>query len=70
MREEYDFSDGIKNLYVKPQKTSITIRIDTETVDYFKKLSAETSLPYQTLMNAYLTDCAVKKRKLSLVWDN
>ena len=70
MREEYDFSDGVKNPYVKPQKTSITIRIDTETVDYFKKLSAETSLPYQTLMNAYLTDCAVKKRNLSLVWDN
>ena len=38
MRDEYDFSGGIKNPYVRQQKTTVTIRLDTATVDYFKKL--------------------------------
>ena len=70
MRDEYDFSNGNKNPYVKPQKTTITIRLETKTVDYFKSLSSEVNIPYQTLINSYLTDCASKKRKVSIVWDN
>ena len=69
MREEYDFSSAVKNPYAKPQKTSVTIRLDTATVDYFKALSAEVNMPYQTLINAYLSDCAAKKRKLVIAWD-
>ncbi len=68
MREEYDFSEAEKNPYVKPQKTTITIRLDKTTVDYFKKLAEESSMPYQTLINAYLNDCVSKKRKPLLVW--
>ncbi len=68
MREEYDFSKGIKNPYAKPEKTSITIRLDKSTVDYFKSLSDEANMPYQTLINAYLTDCAHKGLKPSLTW--
>ena len=68
MREEYDFSDGVKNPYVRAQKTSITIRLDKSTVDYFKNLSEEVNIPYQTIINAYLADCAAKRRKPSLVW--
>jgi predicted DNA binding CopG/RHH family protein len=68
MREEYDFSNGAKNPYVKPQKATVTIRLDKATVDYFKKLSEEVNMPYQTLINAYLADCATKRRKPTLVW--
>ena len=68
MRDEYDFSEGIKNPYVRPQKTSVTIRLDTTTVDYFKGLSEEVNMPYQTLINAYLADCAAKRRKPVLAW--
>jgi uncharacterized protein (DUF4415 family) len=68
MREEYDFSNGIKNPYVKAPKTTVTIRLDKATVDYFKKLSEEVNMPYQTLINAYLADCATKRRKPTLVW--
>lgn len=68
MREEYDFSEGIKNPYVRPQKTTVTIRLDKTTVDYFKRLSEEVSMPYQTLINAYLADCAARQRKPVLTW--
>ena len=56
MREEYDFSDAVKNPYVKPAKATVTIRLDKATVDYFKSLSEQVNMPYQTLINSYLED--------------
>ena len=47
MRAEYDFSNAVKNPYVKPRKTAVTIRLDPATVEYFKSLASEVSLPYQ-----------------------
>ncbi len=69
MREEYDFSEGIRNPYVKTPKATVTIRLDLATVEYFKSLSEEVNLPYQTLINSYLADCAAKKVKPSLSWN-
>ena len=68
MRDEYDFTDAVKNPYVKPAKTAVTIRLDKATVEYFKGLSEEVNLPYQTLINSYLADCAAKKVKPSIDW--
>ena len=62
MREEYDFSQGIKNPYTGQQKTCVTITVDRETMDYFRRLSAETGIPCRTLMGSYLTDCAARRR--------
>ncbi len=66
MRELYDFSKmkGRKNPYVKHLKQSVTMRLDRDTVAYFKSLAEETGVPYQTLINLYLRDCAVNRRKL------
>jgi len=69
MRAEYDFTNAVKNPYVRPKKTAVTIRLDAATVDYFKSLSSEVALPYQTLINSFLTDCAKRKVKPSIVWD-
>ena len=69
MRAEYDFSNAVKNPYVRPKKTAVTIRLDQATVDYFKSLSAEVALPYQTLINSFLTDCAKRKVKPNIVWN-
>ena len=69
MRAEYDFSKAVKNPYVKPKKTAVTIRLDQATVDYFKSLSSEVSLPYQTLINSFLTDCAKRRVKPNIVWN-
>jgi hypothetical protein len=68
MRDEYDFSDAIKNPYAKRLKKSITIRLELSTVAYFKGLAEELELPYQSLINLYLRDCAASKRKLKLTW--
>ena len=70
MREHYDFSKmkGRRNPYVKYLKQPITIRLDKETIEYFKQLANETEIPYQTLINIYLRDCAVNERKLHMEW--
>lgn len=63
MKTHYDFSTGIKNPYAKRLKKQLTIRLDTETISYFQALSRELALPYQTLMNMYLRDCAATRRR-------
>lgn len=68
MREHYDFSEAIKNPYVGLIKKPITIRLDTPTVEYFKKMSEEVGMPYQNLINLYLRDCAENQRKLKMRW--
>ena len=68
MREEYDFSNARKNPYAKRLKQQITINIDSGTIDYFKSQSESAGIPYQTLINLYLRDCAASKRQLKLSW--
>ena len=70
MREHYDFSKmkGKKNPYIRYLKQPVTMRLDTDSVDYFKSLSEESGIPYQTLINLYLRDCAINKRKLTMQW--
>ncbi|MGD0898600.1 MAG: BrnA antitoxin family protein [Thermoguttaceae bacterium] len=59
---------GRKNPYARLLKEPITIRLDRDTVAYFKRLAAKTGLPYQNLINLYLRDCALRRRELSLDW--
>lgn len=70
MRKEYDFSKSINNPYAKKLKTQITIRLDSETIAYFKKLAEETDIPYQKLINLFLRDCAQNKSRPSIKWSN
>lgn len=68
MKKEYDFSGGRANPYASRLKTRVTIRLDARTVDYFKGLAEETGIPYQTLINLYLGDCATSGRRLEMNW--
>ncbi len=68
MRDNYDFSKGKKNPYAKRLKKQVTIRLEEETIAYFKNLAEEVGIPYQTLINLYLRDCATKSRKLAMEW--
>ena len=68
MRKHYDFSKAKRNPYARRLKKQVTIRLDQETIQYFKDLSDELGIPYQTLINLYLSDCAAKSRKLSMDW--
>lgn len=70
MRDEYDIKNlnPRKNPYAKHLKKQITININSDTVDYFKRQSELSGIPYQTLINLYLSDCAANKRELQLTW--
>lgn len=57
-----------KNPYAKKLKKQITINIDNRIIEYFKEQAQETGIPYQTLINLYLADCADHNKKLTLSW--
>ena len=68
MKDRYDFTKGRPNPYAKLLKKPVTIRLDASTVAYFKALAEESDIPYQTLINLYLRDCATHQRRLNLHW--
>ena len=68
MKKEYDFSKSRKNPYAKQLKRQVTIRLDTMAVAYFKQMAAELGMPYQNLINLFLRECALQKRRLSIQW--
>ena len=68
MREEYDFSTSTRNPYAKKLRKAVTIRLGVDIIEYFRTISEETGIPYQTLINLYLRDCAQSKRRLDLKW--
>jgi uncharacterized protein (DUF4415 family) len=70
MRSEYDFSRSVANPYVNKLKKQISIRIDNDTIEYFKTLAAQTAIPYQSLINLFLAECASKELKPSVLWQN
>jgi predicted DNA binding CopG/RHH family protein len=66
MRQEYDFSKSVRNPYLARAKKQITIRLDEGTIEYFKALAEEKGIPYQSLINLYLRECAESAKKLEL----
>jgi uncharacterized protein (DUF4415 family) len=68
MRKHYDFSNARKNPYAAQLKKSVTIRLDEGSISYFKGLAEETGIPYQSLINLYLKDCAATQKRLNLAW--
>ena len=68
MRERYDFSNSTPNPYPRRMKQQITIRLDQDTVSYFKAMADEKGIPYQSLINLYLRDCATSQRELRVEW--
>ena len=71
MKQEYDIKNlnPRKNPYAKQLKRQITINIDGNTIDFFKEQSQDVGIPYQTLINLYLRDCAMNQRKLNMTWN-
>ena len=68
MKRKYDFSKARRNPYAAKLKRPVTIRLDEATIDYFKSLSTDSEIPYQTLINLYLRECAATKRQLVMEW--
>ncbi len=59
---------GKRNPYAKQMKKAVSLRLDESVLEYFKNLAEETGIPYQTLINFYLLDCAEVKKKLKIKW--
>jgi len=68
MKKNYDFSTGKRNPYAKKLKKQVTIRLDEGTLEYFKDLADDTGIPYQTLINLFLRDCAEERKRPSMKW--
>jgi predicted DNA binding CopG/RHH family protein len=68
MRKEYDFSNAKPNPYIKKLRKQISIRLDIDTIEYFKKKAEETGIAYQNLINLYLADCAAHSRNIHIAW--
>ena len=68
MRKQYDFSASRKNPYAAELKKPVTIRLDQESITYFKSMSDETGVPYQSLINLYLKECALSGKRLNMSW--
>lgn len=68
MRARYDFSQSVRNPYLRKPKRQVTIRLDADTIEYFKGLAAQSGIPYQNLINLYLRDCAAEKKRLKIDW--
>ena len=70
MKSEYDLSTmkSRKNPYAAKLKKSVTMRLSEDVIDYFKKMSEETGVPYQSLINLYLKDCVEQHRKIDISW--
>jgi uncharacterized protein (DUF4415 family) len=70
MKDEYDLSqmESRKNPYAKALKKQVTIRVRPDVIDYFKDMSDDSGIPYQTLINLYLQDCVKEHRTLNMNW--
>ena len=70
MKKEYDFKNikWKRNPYARKLKKQITIRLDQNVVVYFQEIAKEIEIPYQTLINLYLKDCVLSKRRLVTSW--
>ena len=68
MRKHYDFTKARRNPYAKRLKKQVTIRLDEDTLTYFRKMGERLEIPYQTLINMYLRDCADSQKELRLKW--
>lgn len=68
LEKEFDFSKAVRNPYAKRLHKKITMNIDVDALDYFKTQSSASGIPYQTLINLYLVDCATSNKKLELTW--
>ena len=70
MKTEYDLSTmkSRKNPYAAKLKKSVTMRLSEDVIGYFKQMADEKGVPYQSLINLYLRDCAAQHRKIDISW--
>ncbi len=68
MKDSYDLSKSVKNPYLRKPKRQMTLRLDEDTIDYFRSTAEQIGIPYQSLINLYLRDCVAVKKASRLEW--
>lgn len=68
MESNYDFSNSRPNPYINRLREEVLLKIDADTIEYFRNLEETTGISYQNLINLYLTDCVVHHRSPDIVW--
>ena len=70
MRKNYDLKKmkWKSNPYTKLLKKPVTIRFDEDVISYFRTLSEQEGIPYQTLMNLFLRYCKEQGLKPKTNW--
>ncbi|MBI5192805.1 MAG: BrnA antitoxin family protein [Nitrospirae bacterium] len=63
LKEEYDFSKGIRGRFYRPKKISASMRLDNDILLYLKKIAGERKIGYQTLINTVLREFIIKANK-------
>jgi hypothetical protein len=64
MRDEYDFSKAKRGAVIaSPGKTRITIMLDDEVIEHFRKQADSEGIGYQTLINALLRKAVASAKK-------
>jgi uncharacterized protein (DUF4415 family) len=69
MRKHYDFTNAVKNPYARRLKRQVTIRLEQDTLEYFKGIAVESDIPYQKLINLFLRECAEQHKKPTIRWE-
>jgi uncharacterized protein (DUF4415 family) len=59
---------GKRQPYSRRIKRPVTLRLEESVITCFRRLSRELGLPYQTLNNLYLRDCASKRTRPRSDW--
>ena len=67
--QERNHAEPTDKLYSSSLKRPVTIRLGEEIIDYFKKMSDETGVPYQSLINLYLRDCTTQNKRIDISWN-
>jgi len=67
-KKECDLANEKTNPDIKQMRRQISIRIDIDTIEYFKKKAEETGIGYQNLINLYLKDCAENAKNINILW--
>ncbi len=67
MKKEYDLGTlkSRKNPFSTQLKKQVTLRMGVDVIEYFTEMAHDTGIPYQNLINLYLSECVNAKRKLS-----
>ena len=67
MSEKNDFSQSMANPYVRRPHSQVTMDLDDDVIAYFKGQGAKTDIPYQRLINLYLSKCVEEGKTLAFV---